>query len=586
MTPGCLQGQQMKRWRKKSGSQLATPGCLQDHVENAVNYNFSSPLDTPVCKILKSEAFQSADIATAAAGVGNDHGCCKHCAATFGCVAWTAWNGTCYLKDSSGEGSLACHSCVSGRLTGIPREQCSSVKGFDFMPDSENFSVGSGLRVESAEECCSLCSQTPLCVSWTVFKSAEYWGRQPCPSCISGLSPKTSSNITSLPEPLYVKGMTFTGGRYCPDVSMDSTEGRASLRRLASTGSNWVSIVVTEYQWQINSTEIFPLYDSMAVNDTTSHYYKFVTIKPQVLVSTIKFAKSLGLKVMLKPHIDLLRDNKPNGRFWRGDIGGPLLRTFYHYSEAPKNSFYPSSGCPAVDWDPPPSGIRPFTTIQWNAWFLSYTKFLLKYAIIAAEEDVEILSLNCELYCPNRQAGTSENTLSCFGFFWLTIELHTTSAYYKVSGETTAELVRGWNPHKKILRSLHKKYNKSIVFTEIGFCSGQCSRDHSPSRSDLSWHAAQYEAVFEAFRGEQNWFLGFFFWNWDTDPTSPLLHDDCLTPQGKPAEDVLRKYYRATEPKPDDWPGPGLCAPANLVHFSQKRNQIVELDLHEEGIVL
>ena len=31
-------------------------------------------------------------------------------------------------------------------------------------------------------------------------------------------------------------------------------------------------------------------------------------------------------------------------------------------------------------------------------------------------------------------------------------------------------------------------------------------------------------------------------WNWNTDP-GHFTGDDCLTPQLKPAEDVLRKYY-------------------------------------------
>lgn len=58
------------------------------------------------------------------------------------------------------------------------------------------------------------------------------------------------------------------------------------------------------------------------MNDTTSHYYTFVTQTDDAVRAAIKYAHSLGMKVMLKPHIDLLRDNKPSGRFWRGDIGG------------------------------------------------------------------------------------------------------------------------------------------------------------------------------------------------------------------------------------------------------------------------
>jgi hypothetical protein len=49
-------------------------------------------------------------------------------------------------------------------------------------------------------------------------------------------------------------------------------------------------------------------------------------------------------------------------------------------------------------------GIHPFTDAEWTAWFKSYRAFLQHYTAMAAEEQVEMLSLNCELYCANKQA--------------------------------------------------------------------------------------------------------------------------------------------------------------------------------------
>jgi len=37
------------------------------------------------------------------------------------------------------------------------------------------------------------------------------------------------------------------------------------MKHLQSTGATWVSIVVTQYQWNITSTEIFPLYNGSEV---------------------------------------------------------------------------------------------------------------------------------------------------------------------------------------------------------------------------------------------------------------------------------------------------------------------------------
>lgn len=45
-----------------------------------------------------------------------------------------------------------------------------------------------------------------------------------------------------------------------------------------------------------------------------------------------------------------------------------------------------------------------FTSRQWEAWFDSYSSFLQHYTKMAHDENVEMLSLNCELYCPNKEA--------------------------------------------------------------------------------------------------------------------------------------------------------------------------------------
>lgn len=123
--------------------------------------------------------------------------------------------------------------------------------------------------------------------------------------------------------------------------------------------------------------------------------------------------------------------------------------------------------------------------------------------------------------------------------------------------QKVAEMVYGWGGPISIARALHSKYKKPVAYTEIGMCSGKCARTHTPSSVDYYHHAAQYQAVFEAFR-EESYFLGCFWWNWDTDPGT-FSDDDCLTPQAKPAEDVLRKYYRATEPKGKPSERPALC---------------------------
>ena len=58
---------------------------------------------------------------------------------------------------------------------------------------------------------------------------------------------KASSVLTSEGEFILPQsGITFTNGKYCPNVTFASKGGHESLRRLASTGASWVSIIVTQ----------------------------------------------------------------------------------------------------------------------------------------------------------------------------------------------------------------------------------------------------------------------------------------------------------------------------------------------------
>jgi hypothetical protein len=121
------------------------------------------------------------------------------------------------------------------------------------------------------------------------------------------------------------KGISFTAwwsGQYRePGADL-------SLGFLASTGANWIALIVTAHQETYTSTTI----DSTDVSTPTD----------EDLIHVIDKAHSLGLKVMLKPHLDL-RDETATG-YWRGDIG---------------------------------SGFT--TEAQWSAWFASYRNFIEHY---------------------------------------------------------------------------------------------------------------------------------------------------------------------------------------------------------------
>ena len=242
-------------------------------------------LQLPTCNLLPATAFDGADVASSP-GL-SPSACCQACQTTLGCAAFTLYNSTCYLKDSSAAARHAT-DCTSGRRPEPAGDRCNITSGISV----GNVSVGA-VAAFSPGECCTACEQRVGCAVWTLYNSTCYMKQQSsgsteCAECISGWQP---GGAIPLPDEWQIKGITFTGGRYCPNVTFGSAASEESMRRLRSTGANWVSLVVTGYQQRINSTSVCPLYNGSQVRDTTSRYYEFVTVTPNQLQSAIRCAQ-------------------------------------------------------------------------------------------------------------------------------------------------------------------------------------------------------------------------------------------------------------------------------------------------------
>ena len=146
--------------------------------------------------------------------------------------------------------------------------------------------------------------------------------------------------------------------------------------------------------------------------------------------------------------------------------------------------------------------------------------------------------------------------------WWDVVDVIGVDAYYQnvTWGTTVEEMVKQWSPILDDLGALSISRNKPLIFSEVGYCSGDCDRDHKPAPLDFQLHARHYEAIFQA-TADRKWFHGAFWWNWVSDPRSLAAsdEDDCLTPQFKSAEDTLRLYYHSTLPKTPTPSGSSQC---------------------------
>ncbi len=82
------------------------------------------------------------------------------------------------------------------------------------------------------------------------------------------------------------------------NISVDSSVGLDSMKHLATTGTNYVAIVVTQYQMHVTATDIYPTYGSPVVCTSTPSGY-CITATNASLLGTIKNAHDLGMKLSI-----------------------------------------------------------------------------------------------------------------------------------------------------------------------------------------------------------------------------------------------------------------------------------------------
>lgn len=208
----------------------------------------------------------------------------------------------------------------------------------------------------------------------------------------------------------------------------------------------------------------------------------------------------------------------------------------------------------------------------WKQLEQSYSKFILDFAELAQETNVDILCIGTELeqFVVNRPdywndlikkiktiyKGKLTYAANWDEFkrtpFWSELDYIGVDAYFPVSDvqtPTVEECRLGWQKHKSEIESSSKKYDKPILFTEFGYRSVDYSAKE-PWRSDRYEDVANLEAqnnatqaLFDEF-WQEDWFAGGFIWKWFHNyEKSGGQNDNQFTPQNKPVETIIKLYY-------------------------------------------
>ena len=299
----------------------------------------------------------------------------------------------------------------------------------------------------------------------------------------------------------------------------DSPGSDRALANLEATGADWVALIVTWYQDTTESTTIYRA-DATPTDEDVTH--------------AIAQAHALGLKVMLKPHVDVLYEDA-----WRGEIG------------------------------------ESFSEAQWQKWFASYRSFISYYALIASNLGVEQFCIGVELVATTHRAaewravsaqvrGLYDGPITYASnhsgeevsiTWWDAVDYIGIDAYYPLTDENDPSyetLLAAWEALLPTFVGLAAQWDKPILFTEVGYRSidGANRWPWDWQRAgdlDLQEQADCYRALLEAV-WDQPWFAGIYWWAWDADPFAGGPSDLDYTPYDKPAEALLRAYYGAPAP--------------------------------------
>ncbi|TLS69208.1 hypothetical protein FEF65_01615 [Mariprofundus erugo] len=294
-------------------------------------------------------------------------------------------------------------------------------------------------------------------------------------------------------------------------MSWEHPYARQSLMDMRSTGANAVVLIGFLKQSRPDSVDVSR---SSAVRDSE-------------LKRAIAYAHELGLYTILKPQMLV-----PGS--WAGEID-------------------------------------PGSEDGWKQWFDAYSREIVRYARFAAAEHVDALVLGTELVHASKHvnwpalirqvrqvypypgkityAAHNVDGLKAFPYWNL---LDTVSlTFYPSLGVTGQrdEMQQYVDRAVTELQQATGSLNKPLWVLEFGMPSAKGAsarpwewRDLHNARVDMT---VQKEAIDIWLRAlDKPWVDGAFIWVWYSDAKSGTLNDADYTPQNKPAEAIIRRYWR------------------------------------------
>ncbi|MFN0151494.1 MAG: glycoside hydrolase family 113 [bacterium] len=295
-----------------------------------------------------------------------------------------------------------------------------------------------------------------------------------------------------------------------------SLSSQAAVRAMSRQAVEWIQVTPYGYQRDLGAPGL--------VTDTRAM---------AGLACDVALARSLGMKIMMKPYIW-------NREFMSGK------------------------------W---PADIRMTNESDWEAWFQNYETFILTWARFSQSLGLESLCVGAELSGstlsrPDRWREVIRKVRDVYDgeityaanwhgefldiAFWDAFDYLGVQFFYPLSKDSSAalgDLIAGARTAVPILEEFSTRWQRQVLFTEVGYRAERASfiepwAQIPAGTPDLTTQRIGYEAVLSAFPPEP-WFAGLYFWEYEPNPHAGGPENNDFTPQNKPAEKTMASHYRA-----------------------------------------
>jgi hypothetical protein len=308
------------------------------------------------------------------------------------------------------------------------------------------------------------------------------------------------------------KGVCWVGGR--------EVVSEKEIAALSKCNVNWISQTPFAFQRNATASPLFTNFSSERVWWGESD---------EGISKTTELAKKVSIKTLLKPHIWV-------GKGWPGDI-------------------------------------EMKSDTAWQKWFSNYEKFIVHYAQLAEKNKIEIFCIGTELH---KTISREKEWRAMIGKvrsvykgkltyaanfheeyeqvkFWDALDYIGVQAYFSLTqnkDHLLNDLKKGWDAPMAAIERVHKKFNRPVLFTEIGYRSDNKAgiepwawpQENNGAEISNEAQANCYSAFFQS-AWKKSWLAGVYFWKWYPHGPHRMAALD-FTPQGKPAEKIVMENFK------------------------------------------